>query len=60
MKKKILKILSGFAIDLAKISGDPPETISARTTLMVHTVIEWFNMQVIMYKKVSKKKCGNL
>ena len=40
-----LKILSGFASDLAKKSGDPPggspgglRTISAGTTLMVHTV----------------------
>jgi hypothetical protein len=47
--KKNLKILSGFASDLAKISGDPQETpcggslgvlwtISSRKTLMVHTV----------------------
>ena len=46
-----LKILSGFASDLAKISGDPPETprggspgglrtISAGTTLLGHTV-DW-------------------
>ena len=40
-----LKIVSGFASDLAKKSGDPPRgspgglrTISAGTTLPVHTV----------------------
>ena len=39
-EKNLFKILSGFASDLAKISGDPPSlwTISAGTTLLVHTV----------------------
>ena len=50
-----MKILSGFASDLAKISGDPPETplggspgglrtISAGTTSLVHTVFLTFKI----------------
>ena len=56
-KWKRKKILSGFASDLAKISGDPPRTISAGTTLMVHMVVlNLFTIYRLFWPLYSKLK----
>ena len=59
-KLKNLKVLSGFASDLVRISGDPPETrtIFAGTTLLVHTVV--WPQEVVEVTKVKMKKKKSL